>query len=105
MNSLTKRFLCYSVYAIWLVTCDSAVTAQVQTPTENQSLGTVARKLRAETQFLRMLKLMEGQLGLNDFALTDPLSKLASLYHVENRPADEGRMQERLQAIQANGKK
>jgi hypothetical protein len=47
MSSLTKPFLCYSVYAIWLVTC-SAVIAQVQTPTENKSLGTVARELRAE---------------------------------------------------------
>ena len=40
--------MCYSVYAIWLVTCDSAVIAQVQAPTEDKSLGTVARKLRAE---------------------------------------------------------
>jgi hypothetical protein len=51
-----------------------------------------------------MLKLMEGHLGLNDFALTDPLSKLANLYHATGKPDDERRMQERLQKVQANAR-
>ena len=67
-------------------------------------LEKMGRNQEAEASFLRMLKLMEGHLGLNDFALTDPLSKLANLYHATGKPDDERRMQERLQKVQANAR-
>ena len=71
-----------------------------------EQLGLVLEKMgryqEAETAFLHALKVIEGFSGLNNSALTDPLSKLANLYRVAGRTEDERRMQERLQKIQAN---
>jgi len=48
---------------------------------------------------------MESQFGLNSPALTDPLSKLVSLYHVMGKTASEESTRARLQAIQTRAAK
>jgi tetratricopeptide (TPR) repeat protein len=63
-----------------------------------QNMG---RNEEAESAFLRLLQLMEGQFGLNSPTLIDPLSKLVSLYHTMGKTASEERTRARLQAIQA----
>lgn len=62
-----------------------------------QNMG---RNDEAESTFLRVLRLMESHFGLSSPTLMDPLSKLASLYHVMGKTADEEQTQKRLRAVQ-----
>jgi uncharacterized protein YneF (UPF0154 family) len=55
---------------------------------------------KAESTFLHPLHLMEGHFGLSSRTLIDPLPKLATLYQVMGKTANEEQTQQRLRAIQ-----